>query len=139
MKFYVASSLNNAEQVRIVARMLRNAGHEQTYDWTVHGSVQSEPDRWPTVAGKELDGVTDADVVVVLLPGGRGTHTELGAALAACKRVFIWGATADAMLDESGRTCVFYHQPMASLHTGSIIGMLAEVDAWEAIAMEAGL
>ena len=34
MKFYIASSLVNYEQVRDLSRLLRNAGWEHTFDWT---------------------------------------------------------------------------------------------------------
>jgi hypothetical protein len=41
-------------------------------------------------AKKEFQGVVDADVVIVLTPQGKGTHVELGIALALGKKVFIW-------------------------------------------------
>ncbi len=34
MKFYIASKLTNYEQVRSLARLLKNAGWIHTYDWT---------------------------------------------------------------------------------------------------------
>ena len=36
MKFYIASSLVNYEQVRDLSRLLRNAGWEHTFDWTLY-------------------------------------------------------------------------------------------------------
>lgn len=46
----------------------------------------------------------------MLLPGGQGTHTELGIALAtrANKRIMLWSETGKEFLDNAD-TCVFYH------------------------------
>jgi hypothetical protein len=57
---------------------LKNRGHEISYDWTLHGSVKSvSKERLREVASLELDGISEADFVVVLLPGGNGTHSLL--------------------------------------------------------------
>ena len=34
MKFYIASGLQNHEQVRSLAKLLKNSGWTHTYDWT---------------------------------------------------------------------------------------------------------
>lgn len=58
----------------------------------------------------ELEGVAKADFVVVLLPGGGGTHLELGFALARGKRVFLHSE--DPLIFELGpQTNAFYHHP----------------------------
>ena len=50
----------------------------------------------------------ESDFVLVLLPGGKGTHAELGFALGCKKRVFIHSE--DPMAFEVGpQTCAFYH------------------------------
>ena len=40
MKFYVASKLENYEQVQSLAKLLINFGWIHTYDWTTHGLVK---------------------------------------------------------------------------------------------------
>ena len=63
---------------------LQTMGHEISYDWTLHGSVKSvSKERLQQVAMLELDGILEADFVVVLLPGGNGTHLEFGFAIEA--------------------------------------------------------
>ncbi len=109
MKFYVASNLPNRNMASLMVRALEGAGHECAYDWTEHGSMQTEPDKWPDVAEAELAGVMRADFVVVLLPGGRGTHVELGAALAMGTRVFLVGD--DELLRAGSYNCVFHFHP----------------------------
>jgi len=39
MKFYIASSLKNIDQVRYVSKRLKNKGFIHTYDWTVNENV----------------------------------------------------------------------------------------------------
>ena len=109
-KVYIASALENAENVRLLRDLLRERGVELTYDWTVHGSVKDQGSaRIREVARKKVEGVLGADLVVVLLPGGRGTHIELGIAIAAAcgnypMKIVICGQQADA----SGREPCFY-------------------------------
>ena len=82
LHIYVATGLEYAHRARLVGCALRAAGHKITYDWTTHGSVQGEGfDRLAEVAQAERDGVAVADLVIAILPGGRGTHVEIGMAL----------------------------------------------------------
>jgi len=80
---YVASGLARAADVREVHARLRAVGYAISYDWTAHGSVQRDgPARMQEVALAESNGVVGADMTLVMLPGGRGTHVELGMAIA---------------------------------------------------------
>lgn len=113
MKYYVASGVPNAERVNIVAGALNSLGHTRTYDWTKHGSVADAPaDQKRAVAATEADAVSEAELVVLLLPGRFGTHAELGIAIATCKnkRILLWSET-DAPFDGEDGFCVFYHHP----------------------------
>lgn len=99
LRIYIASGLDNAPAVRRLANALKERGHSITYDWTAHGSVHSVSATAKqnelalgSAAHGELNGVTQADAVVVLLPGGRGTHIEMGAALALRKPIVLCAA-----------------------------------------------
>lgn len=111
MKFYIATSLLREAAHHVVRDALQNLGHEISYDWTSHGSVKSvSKERLEEVAVLELAGIAEADFVVVLLPGGKGTHLELGFALAKEKPIFLH--TEDPLLFELGpQTNAFYHHP----------------------------
>ncbi len=111
MKFYIATSLSKASAHNTLRDALTKYGHEISYDWTLHGSVKSvSKERLQEVALLELEGVLAADFVVVLLPGGGGTHLELGFALAKGKRVFLHSE--DPLVFELGpQTNAFYHHP----------------------------
>jgi hypothetical protein len=119
--FYIASSLENVENVKRLRDELVSRGWTHTYDWSTHGSVQDDPSRWRAVARAEVDGVIQADTVIVLMPGGRGTHVELGIALGI--RAYVeWdnGCLTPAIHligdDPNPRTCVFYHHPAVVRH-----------------------
>ena len=55
----------------------------------------------------------DADVLVVLLPGGYGTHVEIGAALALGKPVILHAP--DRKTLETPYLCVFHYHPAVKL------------------------
>lgn len=121
MRYYIATTLSNAAQHNYVRDRLAERGFACTYDWTVHGSLQDEPGRWDEVAEKELDGVIEADVVIVLLPGGKGTHVELGAALALEVPVFL---LAEAETPE--REVIFHHHPGVTRYPSDALDLLIE-------------
>lgn len=134
MKFYIASRLENAEEVKRVANVLKAAGHEQTYDWTAHGSVEDEGEpRMAEVALAETNGVANADLVLVLLPGGRGTHTELGIAIGRGKAILLCGFNEGILRGTVKRQCSFYQYP------GNVKRILGPMDAWLTRALQFGV
>jgi nucleoside 2-deoxyribosyltransferase len=111
MKIYIASKLENFEHVQALRDSLRTLGHVITYDWTVHGPVyRSGLERVREVAEAETLGVLNADLVIVLWPGGRGTHVEFGIALGAgIPIIFVSGD--ERHHQATTETCAFYHHP----------------------------
>lgn len=112
MQYYIATRLENTTAHNRLRDVLNSLGHVITYDWTTHGPVYSHGlERVAEVAGLEAKGVLDADWVIVLWPGGRGTHVELGVALGANKHVhFI--SPEPAHHQATSETCAFYHHPL---------------------------
>ncbi len=115
--FYIASSLNNQEQVKRVTKELENRGLECTYKWAEHGSLHLESrETIAQAAEAELKGAMFADIFIAMLPGGRGTHTEFGAAIASRKlipgrrgkKIILWTDDAEEGSDIS---CSFYNHP----------------------------
>jgi hypothetical protein len=133
MWYYIASGLANIEAVKTVQGILNDANMACTYNWTEHGSVWERGRKIvENVAKFELDGVAQADVVIVLLPGGRGTHVELGAALAFGKPVVLVG-TPEEIVDINQNTCAFYHHHHVLPWTGPLEALPAAVRfAWAA-------
>lgn len=112
-KIYIATTLTNAKAANQMRDALIADAWELTYDWTVHGSVQNDgADRIREVAINEAVGVMSADAVVAILPGGRGTHAEIGIAIGAKIPVVLFAAK-EAML-QNGVTCAFYSHPLVT-------------------------
>lgn len=57
----------------------------------------------------EQQGIIDSDVVIILLPAGRGTHIELGMALALNKKIFLCSETKEEFNIKN--TVNFYQLP----------------------------
>jgi hypothetical protein len=123
-RVYIASGLERADEVKALAAALAEHGIGLSYDWTAHGSVQSEgPERIAEVARAEIEGVATADLVIVWLPGGRGTHAELGIVIGINRARAAFGdwskrpVTPTPILvvgpreGADGRECAFYYAP----------------------------
>ena len=106
-RFYVATCLAQREKAARLIAALEAAGHRCTYNWPLHGSKESQPEAWPVVAQSELAGVYSAHGLIVLLPGGRGSHVELGCALGTNIPVLLVGSESD--LIAGGYHCVFHY------------------------------
>jgi len=112
MQYYIASKLENHAQVNALRDQLMKLGHTQTYDWTHHGPVfASGLHRVREVSVMESNGVRQADFVVVLWPGGRGTHVEMGMALGLGKTV-VFISEDERHHEATTETCAFYHHPL---------------------------
>jgi hypothetical protein len=120
MRIYLASGLENLPRAKEVRDLLLVAGHTITYDWMAHGPAGDKGEsHMARIAEAECRGVKDADCVVVLLPGGRGTHAELGMALALNKAVLLWDESATTW-QVSNSTCAFYWHPCVVRGVGPI-------------------
>lgn len=113
-RYYIATGLENValhKEVRTAIDAL--GGFELTYDWTTHGSLKdTSQGRLTQGAIAERQGVMDADFLVVILPGGKGTHTELGMALGQDKDIYVLDMEGDIITWEPGKsTCLFYWHP----------------------------
>lgn len=135
--FYLATSLERAEEAKALAIEIRALGLTPTYEWWTHGSVQTEgPEKIREVAMAEIDGVKSADLFVCLLPGGRGTHTELGIAIAtSLERVYKNYREDTALVlvgptEQDGRTCAFYLHPHVNERFATVGELLAWLRSW---------
>lgn len=108
---YIAASLESADVVRVLGQSLRQFGWTITHDWTTHGEL-TKGSEIARAAEQYIEAINDADVILVLLPGGRGTHAELGIALAFGRPVVLYPLTPDALMSTYGRVCAFYLHPL---------------------------
>ena len=120
MRFYIASKLENQEQVKSLASLIKQSGWEHTYDWTVHDwSVELDLETLQSIGQEECKGVKSADVLIVFTPQGRGTHVELGIAIALDKVVYICHED-DKYFQCDDHTCAFYWLPNVHHFVGSV-------------------
>ena len=119
MKFYIASSLKNYEQVRDLSRLLKNAGWSHTYDWTLYfPTKKTDLETLKSIGKKEYEGIKQSDVVIVLTPQGRGTHTEFGIAIALNKKVYLCHHD-DTYFKCDNNTSTFYWLPQVNQLIGN--------------------
>ena len=110
-RFYLSTRMDRSEEGARISRALKARGWECTFDWT---SLQdSESTDLSMLAQTEIEGIRQADVVVVFLPGGFGTHAEIGAAIALGKPVILHSPS-QAVL-ETPYPCVFHYHPKVRL------------------------
>ncbi|KQL35365.1 nucleoside 2-deoxyribosyltransferase [Psychrobacillus sp. FJAT-21963] len=117
MKFYIASSFQNIESVKYVSEVLKNKGYIHTYDWTKNERALSI-EKLQAIGQEEKNGVMNADILVVLLPAGKGSHIEFGIALGQGKKVFLYSPNHDVRDLET--TSTFYHLPDVEIVIGTI-------------------
>lgn len=89
MKFYIASSIHNKEEVKELFRVVDSFGHEIIGDWTNDGPVSHDSNYFNEKqkrAIRDLDAIINCDVFVILSEPteGKAKYSELGIALTSC-------------------------------------------------------
>lgn len=117
LRFYTASSFQNIQDVKYVNQRLVEKGYELSYDWTQNGRASSLAEL--TVIGEdEMKGVRDADFLIVLLPGGKGSYIEMGMALGLRKKVYLFSP--ENRVYELDSTSTFYHVSLVTIYVGGL-------------------
>jgi nucleoside 2-deoxyribosyltransferase len=124
-RFYIAARKDRADEVDTVAAALSERGWQRTFKWS--GQEPQAAADYTALAVAELDGVREADVLIVLLPGGYGTHVEIGAALALGKTVIIHAP--DTQTLATPYPCVFHYHPRVTRLVSETIDISAVLAA----------
>jgi hypothetical protein len=117
MKFYVASSFKNIEQVRYICEQLKLKGFTHTYDWTQNERAANYQDL-QRIGQAEKQAVMESDFLVVLLPAGKGSHIEMGIALGLEKKIFLNSPNEE--VKNMAETSTFYHLPQVKACYGNL-------------------
>jgi len=108
MKFFVSGKVGVEGDVRAAMKVLRDAGHEITFDWTTIDHLRPYDENAAAsreAAVKESRGVEDADVLIVLSHDrGVGMYVELGIAIGS-------GVPVRVVTNVESRT-MFFHHPL---------------------------
>lgn len=118
--YYLATRKDRASEANSIEEALKPHGWERTLTWSdQEGATHAA---YADLAQAELRAIHEADVLIAMLPGGFGTHVEIGAALALGKPVILHSP--DRKTLETPYPCVFHYHPGVKL----LIGVL-ELDA----------
>ncbi|WP_404274223.1 group-specific protein [Exiguobacterium undae] len=120
MNFYTASSFRNIKDVQFINDRLIKQGHHLTYDWTQSERVNM-PAALQRIGQLELDAVQASDCLILVLPAGKGSHVELGIALANQIPVFL------CMLDSTSWTG---SEANTFYHIGDVRPCFGQVNDW---------
>ena len=92
MKFYIGSGFKNAELVNEFSKKLQNYGWQHTYNWAENIKENETIEDLIEYSKLEQKGIEEADAVIIILPAGRGTHIELGMAIALNKKIYLYSS-----------------------------------------------
>lgn len=125
MNFYIGASLKNHELVNYVAKKLIANGWKHTYNWAENLLEEETLEDMVKFATLEKRGVANADVVIIILPAGRGSHVELGMSLALNKKTYLYSE--DGKEFEEKDTICFYQTPGIIRLSGNIDEAIEEI------------
>lgn len=97
-KFYIASGFANKDRVVNVSTIFKEHGFVHTYDWT-RTEKANTTEALREIGTAEMNAVMETDFVMVILPGGKGTHVELGLALASGTKVYLYSQDPQVFLE----------------------------------------
>ena len=120
-RFYLSTRKDRGTQATELLEALKGQGWQRTFDWANQNSLAA--DGYAEMALAEIEAVREADVLIVLLPGGYGTHVEIGAALALGKPVVLHAP--DRKTLDTPYPCVFHYHPGVKL----LVSEVLDVDA----------
>lgn len=126
MKFYIGSGFKNFKIVNTVSKKLINLGHIHTYNWAENINEDETREDMIKESDFEIQGIKDSDIVIIILPAGRGTHIELGMALALNKKVYLYSEGGKDF--ELENTVNFYEIPEIIKVTGSIDDLIETIE-----------
>ena len=78
------------------------------------------------IGQKEKTAVIEADIVIVLLPAGKGSHIELGIAIGNNKKIYLYSPNKE--VDNLETTSTFYQLPEIEKCFGTIDELVDIID-----------
>ena len=125
MKFYIGSGFKNAELVNEFSKKLQNYGWQHTYNWAENIKENETIEDLIEYSKLEQKGIEEADAVRIILPAGRGTHIELGMAIALNKKIYLYSSQKEEFDIEN--TVNFYQIPSIQRIVGDIDYAIKEI------------
>jgi nucleoside 2-deoxyribosyltransferase len=116
-RFYLSTRKDRSAQATALLAALNARGWERTLDWTEQNN--GGPDGYADAALAEIAAIRQAHVLIALLPGGYGTHVEIGAALALGKPVILHAP--DRKTLDTPYPCIFHYHPRVKLLVSEVL------------------
>lgn len=121
MRIYVSAGLQNATMANVVAQFIRSQGHNVTSEWTTHydairKGLRAGKGKLEIVAADAIQLVKESQGLIAIMPGGLGTHTEIGAALGLRIPVALIG-TIDPFVSFYMHPMVVFRSPKGNLES----------------------
>ncbi len=110
-RFYLSTRLDRSGQATELLAKLKTRGWERTFEWETSEPLTIE--EFSKLACSQMAAISEADIVIVLLPGGRGTYAEVGASLALGKPVIVYAPDCETL--DKPYPCTFHHHPNVKL------------------------
>ncbi len=88
-KIYIGSKFKNANKVNELTNAFEKLDVINAYNWAANIKEEETKEDLIDFAKKEMNAIKDADDVIFLLPLGKGSHIELGMALAYNKKIYL--------------------------------------------------
>jgi len=104
-KIYIGSKFKNANKVNSLTNAFEKWRAVNTYNWAANIKVEETKEDMLDFAIKEMNAIKEADDVIFLLPLGKGSHIELGMALAYNKKIYL---VSNDNVDFDNNTVNFY-------------------------------
>ena len=125
MKFYIGTVFKNKDLVNNVSKKLISKGLHHTYNWASNISTHETIDDMIKSSELEQQAIIDSDIVIILLPAGRGTHIELGIALALNKKIYL--CSLDGKDFDVENSVNFYQNPNIIRLVGNIDSIIEKI------------
>lgn len=125
MKFYIGAGFKNAELVRNLSKKLKAKGWIHTYNWAENIKENETVEDMMEFSKLEQKAIKDSDIIIIFMPAGRGTHIELGMAIAYNKKIYLCSKNKDDF--DIRNTVNFYEMPNIEKIIGSEEDILAEL------------
>ena len=100
MKVYIGAKFGNMDKVISLSKKLEEKGIINNYNWALDLKEEETEEDLIESAKKELEAIKNSDSVIFLLPLGRGSHVELGMALACNKQVILCSESAELLKND---------------------------------------
>lgn len=110
-RFYLSTRLDRSGQAADLLDRLKARGWERTLEWEINEPSTTEG--FSRLAVAQLEAIGESDIVIVLLPGGRGTYAEVGAALALGKPIILYSPDRETL--DKPYPCTFHYHPKVTV------------------------